>query len=211
MPHTYLNVRYSQKEVVKRLGAKWDSTTKQWYVPEGQDLALFQSWLPVPSKVVLPARKTTVANANEPRLTVELVPRTCWYSNVRSHVSKDNWRKIGKQIFQRAGNRCEVCGGRGNKHPVECHEVWHYDDKSRTQTLVGLTALCPACHECKHIGFANTQGRGEIAIAHLAQVNNWSLERARSYTDRCFEVWAERSRFEWKLNLNYLRQFDIFS
>lgn len=31
--------------------------------------------------------------------------------------------------------------------------------------------------------------------------NNWSLEQARNYTDRCFKVWAERSQ---------LRQLDIY-
>ncbi|MDV2997699.1 MAG: hypothetical protein N4J56_007404 [Chroococcidiopsis sp. SAG 2025] len=199
MSHVYLNVRYSQKDVVKQLGARWDAVAKKWYVPKGIALAPFVDWLPAPA----------ITDDSEPKLTVELVPRTCWYSNVRSHISKDNWKKIGRQIFQRAGYRCEVCGGRGNKHPVECHEIWHYDDKNCTQTLVGLTALCPACHECKHMGFANTQGRGEIALTHLAEVNGWSLDWARSYTDRCFEVWAERSQFEWKIDLDYLRQFDI--
>ncbi len=63
------------------------------------------------------------------QLTVELVPRTCWFSNLRSELSKEEWDRLRRPVFERAGNRCEVCGGKGTQHPVECHEVWEYDDE----------------------------------------------------------------------------------
>jgi hypothetical protein len=58
------------------------------------------------------------------------------------------------------GSRCEICGGRGPEHPVECHERWRYNDLIRTQTLVRMIALCPACHQVKHVGLANVRGKG---------------------------------------------------
>ena len=61
-------------------------------------------------------------------LTVKLVPSTCWFSNVRDHVAKSTWDKLRKTTYQQAHYQCEVCGGRGKRHPVECHEIWHYDD-----------------------------------------------------------------------------------
>ena len=46
MPETYLQTAYKDRERVKGLGARWDSARKQWYVPEGRDLAPFATWLP---------------------------------------------------------------------------------------------------------------------------------------------------------------------
>ena len=45
MPETYLQTAYKDRERVKGLGARWDPARKQWYVPEGRDLAPFATWL----------------------------------------------------------------------------------------------------------------------------------------------------------------------
>jgi hypothetical protein len=142
-------------------------------------------------------------------LTIELVPQTCWFSNVRSEVSKADWEVLKQATFRKAGYQCEVCGGRGASWPVECHEIWYYDDAEHLQTLVGLTALCPSCHEVKHRGFANVKGRGDIADRHLAQVNGWTKQLTKQYVEDQFQVWLKRSRHEWKLDISWLNQFDI--
>ena len=41
---TYLNVPYAQKDTAKALGAKWDPSKKQWYVPADIDITLFVKW-----------------------------------------------------------------------------------------------------------------------------------------------------------------------
>jgi exodeoxyribonuclease VII large subunit len=46
MAHAYLTVDYKEKDAAKALGAKWDSSQRQWYVPEGRELAPFAHWLP---------------------------------------------------------------------------------------------------------------------------------------------------------------------
>lgn len=43
---TYLAVPFKDKEKAKNLGAKFDLVRKQWYVPDGVDLAKFLRWLP---------------------------------------------------------------------------------------------------------------------------------------------------------------------
>lgn len=43
---TYLNATYEEKEEVKKLGAKFDSSSKKWYVPDGVDLTPFAKWMP---------------------------------------------------------------------------------------------------------------------------------------------------------------------
>ena len=144
--------------------------------------------------------------AAENRLTIELVPQTCWFSNVRSEVSAADWDRLRKLTSDAAGGQCEVCGGQGPKWPVECHEIWGYDDARHTQTLLGLTALCPACHEVKHIGLANIRGRGDIAARHLAKVNGWTAREAERYIAEQFAAWERRSKFQWTLSLDWLEQ-----
>jgi hypothetical protein len=142
-------------------------------------------------------------------LTIELVPKTSWYRNVRSNVSAAEWERLKKITSSRAGNVCEVCGGRGKKWPVECHEVFAYDDERRVQKLVRLLALCPSCHDVKHIGLAGVRGNYRRAVAHLARVNEWSRADAELYIEACFELWHRRSCHEWKLDLSHLEQFGI--
>lgn len=143
------------------------------------------------------------------RLTVELVPRTCWFSNVRSEVSAEVWKRIRRDVSQAAGNCCEICGGRGPKWPVECHEVWHYDDEARIQTLKGFQALCPNCHAVKHIGYASSKGIGALIRRHLAKVNGWALSDVELYLEYCFEVWMRRSSYDWKLDISLLSAYGV--
>jgi 5-methylcytosine-specific restriction endonuclease McrA len=142
-------------------------------------------------------------------LTVELVPSTCWFSNVRDRVSKSTWDFLRQSTYKQANFRCEVCGGRGNKWPVECHEIWHYDDRNYIQILEGLIALCPSCHEAKHIGLAGIRGRGERAETHLAIVNGWSKKQTKAYLEDVWQTWRERSRHQWNLELSWLEQYGI--
>jgi len=43
--NTYINVPYSDKELAKGLGARWDKKAKSWYVPEGYSMNNFSHWL----------------------------------------------------------------------------------------------------------------------------------------------------------------------
>jgi hypothetical protein len=142
-------------------------------------------------------------------LTVELVPKTSWYANVRSNVSAATWEKLKRITSEHAGHVCEICGGRGKKWPVECHEVFAYDDEHHVQKLTRLVALCPACHEVKHIGLAGMRGNHRRAVAHLARVNGWSVADAELYIEACFEQWHRRSCHQWRLDISYLEQFGI--
>ena len=140
----------------------------------------------------------------EPLLTVELVPSTSWFTNVRSLLPEGEWDLVRRAVYRRARYRCEVCGGQGEAHPVECHEVWAYDDERHIQRLEGLVALCPACHRVKHLGLASVNGRYDEALQHLASVNGWTLAEAERYAGAAFAQWEERSRHPWKVDLGAL-------
>lgn len=152
---------------------------------------------------------TAPGGRDAPRLTVELVPKTCHYSNLRSELPRTDWDRLRRLCYHQAGYRCEVCGGRGDRHPLECHEVWEYDDVRMVQALAGVVALCPACHEVKHLLRATKAGRQEQALAHLAEVNGWTPAQTRRYFGGECVTWARRSRVEWTLNLNKLRDYGI--
>jgi len=142
------------------------------------------------------------------RLTIELVPQTSWFNNVRSIVTQEEWNHIRKFIYQRAGYVCEICGGRGSKHPVECHEVWKFEERpdndSHLQTLVDLIALCPACHQVKHIGLSLHRGLGEQATRHLMYVNGMTEDEAYAYIQEAFRIWEERSNHQWEVDISRL-------
>ena len=40
----YLNVTYKDRDLAKRLGAKWDPSVRRWYCPSGSPLAKIFSW-----------------------------------------------------------------------------------------------------------------------------------------------------------------------
>jgi len=144
------------------------------------------------------------------KLSLELVPATCWCSNVRDHVSPVQWNRLRRQTYYAARSHCEICNGQGPQWPVECHEVWHYDDATQVQTLVRFIALCPACHLTKHIGLAEIKGHAAEARAHLARVNAWSEAETEAYLRQVWAVWEERSAHDWRLNLLWLEQWRIF-
>ncbi len=153
--------------------------------------------------------QTILQLSENPKLTVELVPQTCWFSNVRDHVSKAEWDSLRRPAYRKANYVCEICGGRGPEWPVECHEIWHYDDKKHIQKLVGLIALCPNCHEVKHIGLTGLRGKGELAKEHLAKVNNWTKEQTDIYLESMWAIWRKRSQHQWKLDFTWLEQLGI--
>jgi hypothetical protein len=91
----YLHVPYAQKDAAKQLGAKWNG--KQWFIPPGIKPDAFSQWLPVERSVKQKAQYVPrKPDFGQPKLTIrqsrrkanELVPQTCWFSNVRSAVSK---------------------------------------------------------------------------------------------------------------------------
>ena len=44
MTKKYLNVGYKDRDLVKRLGGRWDPSVKRWYCPEGSTLELIFRW-----------------------------------------------------------------------------------------------------------------------------------------------------------------------
>ena len=153
---------------------------------------------PTPPPPKSKSRSMTVADEPSVRLTVELVPETSWGNNVRRLVKSDVWDRIRRAAYARAGFTCEICGEAGR---LECHERWEYDNQKHVQRLTRMVALCPACHEVKHIGLATVRGNGERALLHLARVNGWSLPVAKKHIAEQVNIGIRRSKVRWTLDL----------
>lgn len=138
-------------------------------------------------------------------LKIELVPESLWNKNLRNSLTSSQWDCFRRKCYKLANYVCEYCGGVGEKHPVECHEKWEYNDETHVQKLIGFVALCPDCHEVKHIGFAKLNGRFGRAVRHLAKVNVWELGKAIKYTERVYAKWEDRNKFHWSQNFDYLK------
>jgi len=105
------------------------------------------------------------------KLTPNFIPPESHGKNLRSMLPKEDWDLLRIDCYQKAEYKCEICGGKGKKHPVEAHEEWDYDLQMRVQTLTKISALCPDCHLVKHIGRAEVIGKFEKAFKHFCKVN----------------------------------------
>lgn len=200
---TYLAVPYGEKDEAKTLGAKWDPVEKKWYAPNGE-AALIQRWtLNIEPLKELVGEDRSFSGNN---LFVDLIPRTCWFTNVRTSVHSSDWDRLRNFIYTRANNQCECCHAGS---PLEAHERWHYDEKNRVQKLVRLVALCRSCHEATHMGLAQIKGRDEIATQHLMKVTGMDRRTADRHIEKAFKLWAERNWINWTLDLSIITNSGI--
>jgi len=197
----HLSIPYDKKDYFKKKYKKeflWNPKGKFWYwhshnlLPD--DLKPFLH-------IGLKSKK------NSPVLTLELVPRSCWLSNVRNHVTRQQWKMIRQKTFKPAKYTCEICGGQGDEEEelVECHEVFQYDDRLHVQRLIKFMALCPDCHMVKHYGLACKEGMESYVLAHLCKINSWEKKEGQKYVEAQFDLWLKRSRVDWQLDLTFLR------
>jgi Domain of unknown function (DUF5710) len=202
----WLDVPYAEKDAAKSAGARWDPDQRRWYAPRVAllpELARWESRIPE----LLPGEDRSFGQG----LFVDLVPSTCWFTNVRSCVDEGQWDALRSMVYRRAGHRCEACGApRGtDRQRLEAHERWQYDENTYTQTLRRLIALCWSCHRATHFGFAEVTGTAAEATAHLRAVNGWSAGEADAHIDRAFAIWEKRSTHEWRLDLGILTNAGI--
>jgi hypothetical protein len=147
------------------------------------------------------------------KLKIELVPSSSWYSNVRSNVTKEQWDLIRKDCYKKANYKCEICGdtsfNQGKKYPLEAHEIWEYNEKNYVQKLIGIIGLCNYCHTVKHPGLAQLNGKLDIVISQLMKVNEITEKEAFKMLDKAFEEWEIRSDYDWKLDIGFLKKYNI--
>jgi hypothetical protein len=140
-------------------------------------------------------------------LMIELVPRPCWYSNMRKVMTEYQWDTLRRKVYAEHHDRCAICGSeRGPGNWLQCHEIWEYDDTNHVQTIKGFTALCEWCHHVKHIGLAgilSEEGKLDYdrVVAHFCSVNHCGREDFARYYEQAFAIWRERNQHAWTTEL----------
>lgn len=147
-------------------------------------------------------------------LSLELIPESAWYNNVRSKLSKEYWDIIRRDCYKKAGYHCEICGGQGKDHPVECHEKWSWDKNKMLQKLVGFVALCPKCHGVKHIGYS-THSLSKTKVlrlySHQRRINKWKIADQHKHFEEAKRKQEVRKKIQWSVDISYARKliFDL--
>ncbi len=140
------------------------------------------------------------------KLNFELVPDSCWYSNLRSILSPAQWDVVRKEAYARANGRCMICGAKTSR--LEAHERWEYDEEKRIQKLSDVVAVCRACHEVIHIGRTQLMGGEERAAEHFMKVNGCTYAEYRKALGEANTAHTRRNQVpEWSLDLSYLKKF----
>ena len=199
----WLDVAFAEKDEAKAHGARWDPTARRWYAPRPGMTAL-DRWQALPDVPdLLPGEDRDFGSG----LFVDLVPSSCWFSNVRSCVDQRDWDRLRRMITSRADQRCETCGrgqDREARRWLEAHERWTYDDSNDVQALRRLICLCTDCHTATHFGLASISGKSAEAFKHLCAVTRLPADQVSQHIDAAFALWRRRSAIAWELDLSIL-------
>lgn len=200
----YLAVPFEEKDEAKKLGAKWDPVNKKWYAPNMESL-LLEKWKINTEPVTLLGEDRSYGGNN---LFVDLIPSTCWFTNVRSCVHPKDWDRLRNYVYERVNYICECCNIDTQKTNViiEAHERWDYNEETQTQKLVRIIALCHDCHQSTHMGLA---GICVEAREHLKKVRCFTEKKCKKHIHYAFEIWRKRSMINWILDLSLISSNNI--
>ncbi len=141
----------------------------------------------------------------EYKLGFELVPDGCWYSNLRSILSKKQWDFLKSYAKEKSNGKCAICGKKSVT--LHAHERWSYDEENAVQKLEDVIAVCPDCHSVIHIGRTQLKGDEEKAERHFMKVNDCSYADYRKALGVANEIHQRRNKIsEWKLDLTFLKK-----
>lgn len=139
----------------------------------------------------------------EYKLNFELVPDSCWYSNLRTLLKPSQWDVVRRDAYSRADGRCMICGRPARR--LEAHERWSYDEEKQRQILSDVVAVCHQCHSVIHIGRTQLTGGEEDACKWFMKVNGCTYADYRAALGKANEDHIRRNKIpEWKLDVSWL-------
>ena len=127
------------------------------------------------------------------KLTIDLLPKGAWGTNLSKTLPKKEWDDIRKSVYEKADNRCVCCGAGGELH---AHEVWDFDIPKKMQTLKDIIALCPSCHMVKHFRNSIRMGWDKHAKAHFMKVNECNLDTFVAHFAEAESLFNERGKVD---------------
>src|SRR5258707_10239433 len=159
----WLDVPYSDRHRVKKLGALWDPASRRRYAPV-PGLPALRPWRRLPQSV--PGEDRGYGQG----LYADPIPASSWYRNVRSAVSARDWYRISQMTRRRAGLACESCvwqPDRADRDLLDAHERFTYDDTTGIQRLVRLISLLATSHRLTHLPYPTVTRPPQTPLPHL--------------------------------------------
>lgn len=209
----YFLVPFNDKEIAKRCGARFDGDAKCWYAPDAKAEGLLAKlYKPVASPHPITELPGEDRAFGGDALYIDLIPSSCWFTNVRYCIAPEYWERLAKGIRARAGQACEVCKGGADADNgvfLEAHERWHFDEERGVQTLKRIVCLCTACHRTTHYGLSQLRGEEELVRAHFKAVNDCDEAELDRHVAQAFETWQSRNERDWELDLSIITDAGI--
>jgi len=141
-------------------------------------------------------------------LCVDLMPKTCWWTNLAHLLQPSEWTRLQRLVCTRANNTCETCGKEGLElQPERERHIegrWEYRSASQLQRLVRVLLLCDNCYYSTRMGLARIKDRSESATTHLTKILNQPTKLVTQHIDEAFQVWRDRSLCNWDVDLYIL-------
>ena len=127
------------------------------------------------------------------KLRIEPIPQSSWGTSLAALLPERDWDRIRKRVYRNAHYRCQICGA--GKRTLHAHEVWRFDDRYATQTLVDIESACRLCHDVKHFGRSQAVYDGDYIkklIHHWCRVNGKTRKQFAAYERRIHEMSKRR-------------------
>jgi hypothetical protein len=144
------------------------------------------------------------------KLTIDLMPKGAWGHDFSITLPKKDWDNLRETVYKTNNYKCECCGAKSKE--LHAHEVWDYDIKNKTQTLIDIQCLCPSCHMVKHYRNTCRIGLSAYAQQHFMKVNNCDLDTlAQHYIEQEIlfnkrnkvEKWEQKAPLLDELGISY--------
>jgi hypothetical protein len=204
----WLDVPYNEKDQAKAAGARWHPKERRWFAPQ-PDMPGLERWAARPPLLTLLRGEDRAFGSG---LFVDMVPNSCWFTNVRSCVEPVDWGRLRRMVYGRAGLQCEICSAPqapAKKQWLDAHERWEYTE-DLVQRLRRIICLCQLCHDMTHYGFLVTRyQRGQVSeeyanrvLAHFQRVTGFTDEQGEAHIAEAWKLWEWRNQFDWTLDLS---------
>ncbi|CAL5219776.1 g1679 [Coccomyxa viridis] len=145
-------------------------------------------------------------------LTVDAIPENVLpYANLSNLLSKEDWDNLCRTTARAANYRCQISGGCNpdSQNPVQCQEVWAFDDDRAEMRLVGLQAVCSEIYLAKRLLRQLDDNTRQTAMWTLQALNDWTIMEAEAYLQYIDGIARDRSRKPWTVDLSWLNPMGV--
>jgi hypothetical protein len=130
------------------------------------------------------------------RLAIEPIPYASAPASLAKLLPRPEWDRIRRVAYKSASYHCQTCGNAGR---LNCHELWHFNESTGYQWLMGFQALCDDCHGVRHMLSVRNRQEFDRLANHFMAVNRASPREFRDHLEQARQRRAELNQREWRI------------